>query len=572
MIESVGNDMAIWKRLVASVLLLQLLLGFGTSVAQTEPRVALVIGNGNYTSVGKLKNPENDATAMAAMLRRVGFDVIERENVSRRAMIQATRTFAEKLSPGGIGLLYYAGHGIQAQGADYLVPVDAMLAVEDDLKYETLNLQDILDKLDDARVRLSIVILDACRDNPFKSFRSSVSGLALINPPAGTVIAYATAPGKVAGDGTGDNSIFTAELLKAMGKPDKLLDVFAHVTDAVERLTANVQTPWINSSFRGDFYFTGPTTGTTTPAPDSGTATTSSEIVFWQSIAGSTNPADFEAYLKQFPDGSFVALARIRLASLALHPMPVRPSPASEPRPADVKISKANPAPAAKQKPVAVDPADIHKTLPASKEFALAAPPNEPQPVQQAATPSPSPSPAAAGDTGPQPRNLGPPNAVPSQNSQVVAALTIHDPTARPTQEAMIRPPSAGDGQPSPDAIPPRSADPAPKPEPSRAVPFCRIPRFTGMDSLAGAYATIRVANTGDRCGAPLKRKPLGMPFDSLSLSRPPRHGSVTLEGSAFYYTPSPGFVGIDDFAIVSSPWGSVRAVVTVVPPEPAQR
>jgi TPR repeat protein len=357
--------MNIWGRLVAGTL--PLLLCVSVAFAQTEHRAALVIGNGDYLTVGKLKNPANDSTAMAAMLRRLGFEVTERENAPRRAMIQAVRSFTEKLSPGGIGLVFYAGHGIQAQGANYLVPVDAALAVEDDLKYETLDLQDILNKLDDARVRLSIVILDACRDNPFRSFRSGTHGLALINPPNGTVIAYATAPGKVAADGKGDNSVFTSELLKAMSKPDRLLDVFANVTDAVERQTGNAQTPWINSSFRGDFYFTGPTTVTITQQPDPAAAAISSEIVFWQSIASSNNPADFEAYIKQFPQGSFVALAHVRLASLSARPArpaPLPPSPAHESKRPDVKGPVASAAPFVEPKPGEAGPADGQKAAP----------------------------------------------------------------------------------------------------------------------------------------------------------------------------------------------------------------
>jgi len=134
--------------------------------------------------------------------------VIERENTTRRAMIEATRIFAEKLSPGGGGLFFYAGHGVQAKGANYLLPVDSALTIEDDLKYEALDVQDVLNKFDDARVRLSLVILDACRDNPFaRSFRSSERGLAQIDAPRGTIVAYATAPGKTAADGNGDNGV-----------------------------------------------------------------------------------------------------------------------------------------------------------------------------------------------------------------------------------------------------------------------------------------------------------------------------------------------------------------------------
>ena len=222
----------------------------------------------------------------------------------------------DKLSPGGIALLFYAGHGIQAQGSNYLLPTDVALSVEDDLKYEAIDLQDILNKLADTRVRLSIIILDACRDNPFKAFRSAVQGLARIDPPRGTVIAYSTSPGKVAADGKGANSVYTSELIKAISLPGlKLMDVFERVTDAVERQTGNAQTPWLNSSFRGDFYFIGPTI-IAGPSPVQSDDHTAAEIVFWQSIVNSTNPADYEAYLVQYPHGSFTSLARVRITSL----------------------------------------------------------------------------------------------------------------------------------------------------------------------------------------------------------------------------------------------------------------
>jgi hypothetical protein len=373
------DSMAVGKRLVLVILLLMLA---SRGIAQTtEHRVALVIGNGNYLALGRLKNPSNDSTAMAETLRHVGFDVVERENASRRAMIEATRIFFQKLSPGGVGLLYYAGHGVQAQGANYLVPIDASLAVEDDLKYETIDLQDILNKLDDARVRLSIVILDACRDNPFKSLQSSSSGLAMINPPVGTVIVYATSPGKVAADGDGVHSVFTAKLLKAMLRPEKLMDVFEHVVDEVARDTGNGQTPWINSSFRGDFYFTGPVTIVPPPA-----APLSSENLFWQSVMGSKNPADFEAYLKQYPDGNFTALARNRLASLSMAPViPPRLSVAPESKP-----SKPSAPPVAKQKPLISNNSFSEK--PATTAMAMPRPPAPLIVAPPVAAPAPTPA------------------------------------------------------------------------------------------------------------------------------------------------------------------------------------
>lgn len=309
--------MTIWARL--AMLFLLLFVGISAALAETEQRVALVIGNASYATVGKLKNPANDAQAMARMLARTGFDVVEQEDGTRRAMIQAIRTFAAKLSPGGVGLFFYAGHGMQVQGINYLVPVDAALAVEDDLKYEAVDLQDVLDKLDDARVRLSIVILDACRDNPFaRSFRSSARGLAQIDPPRGTIIAYSTAPGKVAMDGDGSNGLYTTELLKAMSEPGvKLQDVLARVTDAVEMQTHKAQVPWTNSTFRGDFYFIRPTTDSPLrPSGQQDISLEAQEQAAWTAVATSTTAAPLEAFLKLFPAGVFAGIAQAKIEDL----------------------------------------------------------------------------------------------------------------------------------------------------------------------------------------------------------------------------------------------------------------
>jgi TPR repeat protein/uncharacterized caspase-like protein len=292
---------------------------------------------------GALKNPANDAKAMAAMLRRAGFEVIERENATRRSMIEAMRIFSEKLSPGGVAAFFYAGHGIQANGANYLMPVDVSLAAEDDLRYEALDVQDILNRMDNARVRLSLVILDACRDNPFaRSFRSAARGFKLLDAPSGTFIAYATAPGKLAADGDGENGVYTAEVLKAMSEPGLNLEqVFKHVADAVERRTASAQTPWISSSFRGEFYFFEPTMVNISPPlvsaiPNQTLSTFEErqvEVAFWSSIQTSAAPADFEDYLARYPAGTFASLAQRKLKALKASPqqLVVVPPPPSEP-------------------------------------------------------------------------------------------------------------------------------------------------------------------------------------------------------------------------------------------------
>ncbi|MBV9834248.1 MAG: caspase family protein [Alphaproteobacteria bacterium] len=304
-------------------LLCFILAGASASYAQRESRVALVVGNGAYQNADPLRNPVNDARAMAAVLGQAGFEVILRENVTRRALTDALSEFSGKLTPGGVGLFYYAGHGMQVRGVNYLLPVDAALSKELDLKFETLDIADVLNVLDDARVRLSLLILDACRDNPLaRRFRSSASrGLAQIDAPRGTVIAYATAPGDIAGDGDASNGLYTAELLKAMVVPGlRLEDVLKQTIDGVARASGNKQTPWVNSSFRGEFYFFPSATPqpptASAPAPAVPSIADPAEIAGWNAVAGSNNPAVYEAFLQRFPNGIYAGIARARLAEL----------------------------------------------------------------------------------------------------------------------------------------------------------------------------------------------------------------------------------------------------------------
>jgi peptidoglycan hydrolase-like protein with peptidoglycan-binding domain len=303
------------------------LLGFCVPAwAEKDIRVALVVGNGAYQNAEPLKNPVNDARAMAKVLRDAGFEVIQRENLTRRAFVEALYEFSGKVPPGGVGLFYYAGHGIQVRGANHLVPIDAALANERDVKYETIDLNDVLSGLDEARARLSLVILDACRDNPFaRRFRSANRGLAQTDAPRGTVIAYATAPGDTAADGDGENGLYTAELLKAIAQPGlKLEEVFKRTIDGVARASGNKQTPWVSSSFRGEFVFNAainipppapPPPVVAVPAPPSVDPV---EQTAWTTIASSNNPAMFELFLKRFPNGVYSDFARARLEELKM--------------------------------------------------------------------------------------------------------------------------------------------------------------------------------------------------------------------------------------------------------------
>ena len=175
----------------------------------------MVIGNAAYESAGKLVNPVNDADAMERSLKNLGFDVIALKNAGQRDMERAISKFGKKLRKGGVGLFFYAGHGIQVGGENYMLPVDANPTVEDDLRYEAVPLGRLLNQMADAENGMNLVILDACRNNPFaRSFRSASKGLAQVTAPTGTFISYATAPGSVAADVTDGNGLYTSKLIK----------------------------------------------------------------------------------------------------------------------------------------------------------------------------------------------------------------------------------------------------------------------------------------------------------------------------------------------------------------------
>ncbi len=223
----------------------------------TQSRTALVIGNGGYAD-SQLRNPVNDAGDMAQALRSVGFEVLAYTNLDQNAMKKAIRDFGARLrTKGGVGLFYYAGHGVQVKGTNYLIPVSAKVATEEEVEYESVEVGLVLAQMESAKNNLNIVILDACRNNPFaRSYRSADKGLASIDAPSGTLIAYSTAPGSVASDGTGRNGIYTQQLLKQLPTMNLTIeDIFKRVRAGVQRETGGKQTPWESSSLVNDFYF-----------------------------------------------------------------------------------------------------------------------------------------------------------------------------------------------------------------------------------------------------------------------------------------------------------------------------
>ncbi|HEX6370081.1 MAG TPA: caspase family protein, partial [Longimicrobium sp.] len=232
-----------------------------TLLAQAERRVALVVGNGAYENAGTLRNPVNDARSVAESLRRLGFTVMLTENRSQRQMAQDIREFGRQLDQNTVALYYYSGHGIQVKGENYVVPVDAAIENEEEVEYGTVNVGLVMAQMEAARSRVNIVFLDACRNNPFaRSFRSSSNGLAMMNAPAGTFIAYATAPGDVASDGTAaaGNGLYTQQLLRFLNQPGLPIEqMHKQVRIAVTAASNGDQVPWESSSIMGDFFFAG---------------------------------------------------------------------------------------------------------------------------------------------------------------------------------------------------------------------------------------------------------------------------------------------------------------------------
>ena len=249
------------KRFSVFILCMFIAVSTGLSISfaaqpTNERRIALVIGNSAYKS-SPLRNPVNDAQDIAAALKKLGFDVMHSENADQITMKRAIRQFGRKLREGGIGLFYYAGHGVQVKGRNYLIPIGAQIETESEVEYEAVDAGRVLGQMEDAGNDLNIAILDACRDNPFtRSFRSREQGLAKMDAPKGSLIAYSTAPGSVAADGKGRNGIYTKYLLKHMRTPGLTIErVLKKVRIDVMGETVDKQVPWESSSLRGDFYF-----------------------------------------------------------------------------------------------------------------------------------------------------------------------------------------------------------------------------------------------------------------------------------------------------------------------------
>lgn len=228
-------------------------------VADENKRYALVIGNSDY-EYAYLKNPVNDAKALAEALSRLGFETQLLLDADQQTIEKQIDVLGKKIRSGGTGLFYFAGHGVEVSGDNYLIPVGSQILSEQDVKYKAVALGQVMDRMQFANNSLNIIILDACRNNPLpRSVRSGRRGLANVDAPKGSIVAYSTAPGSVAADGEGKHSPYTRELIaKIQTQNLKIEDVFKEVLRGVHEETAGKQTPWVSSSFVGDFYFTQP--------------------------------------------------------------------------------------------------------------------------------------------------------------------------------------------------------------------------------------------------------------------------------------------------------------------------
>ena len=286
--------MGLWRWMTAVCVLVA-----GALPAAAEQRVALVVGNSTYETVGALENPVNDASDIAIALGGLGFDVLLGKDLSHDAMIDLARAFGERAATSDVALFYYAGHGFQVEGTNYLVPVDAAIATPQDVADQTVALQSVLNEM--ARAPgLKLVMLDACRDNPFGAALAADprlgSGLARVGTAADFMFAYATQPDNVAYDGTGRNSFFTEAMLSHIYTPGQdISELLINVRRDVLAATGGRQIPWDNSSLTRQFRF------------DTSPPTASEETLLWQIAAGAGDPQLMDLYVQRYPDGKHTA-------------------------------------------------------------------------------------------------------------------------------------------------------------------------------------------------------------------------------------------------------------------------
>ena len=316
---------------IASVVMLAVVLSISVVRAQpiARPRIALVVGVSAYKSVPALANPVNDARAFAAALVRLGFDVDAVLDPNRAVLEAAVRRLGQRARGADVAVMFYAGHALEVGGHNWLLPIETNPGTERDLRYEALDFDGLLEQLDGG-APITVVLIDACRDNPFRLRFSSGGrgvtpggGLAPARAATGTLIAFGTAPGMVAEDGAGPNSPFTTALLRHIEQPGlEIRRLMADVRREVRETTRGRQVPWEHSALEGEFYFkpapaqvkaSPAAAALPAPGPDA-------ELIFWQGVRDSTDLADLRAFLTRFPDGLFADIARNRLTRLGAGP------------------------------------------------------------------------------------------------------------------------------------------------------------------------------------------------------------------------------------------------------------
>ena len=308
---------------IMSILTTWFLLAFAGAAYASE-RVALVIGNGSYIRVSALFSPVKDADLMASALRRVGFDVVYGVDMTKENMESAIIDFGRRLrkaGPDAEGLFYFSGHGVQSKGVNYLIPLDAPIEAESHLNIKAVPSWWVLEQMEDAKNRLNLVILDACRNNPFESAKSiGRGGLQAVEAPTGTLIAYAAAPGKVAYDGRGRNSPyspFTEALVETMDQPGLQVEAaLKQVRRMVREETGNRQQPWWASSLEGNFSFRSSPSDGPDSSPSLPAAASSPESAAYREVTIIDTIPAYLALIENFPDSFYADLARDRVRNL----------------------------------------------------------------------------------------------------------------------------------------------------------------------------------------------------------------------------------------------------------------
>ena len=343
-----------------------------------EQRLALIIGNGSYKTA-PLSNPVNDVRLMETVLKQSGFTVIKAENASLRETRRLVRDFGDKLKQrGGVGLFYFAGHGVQVRGENYLVSIDSDIRNEDEVAEDALNASLVLEKMQSAGNRMNLVILDACRNNPFAvRNRSSASGLATMSAPSGSMVAYATSPGSVASDGTGQNGLYTQHLAQVLSQPGlPVEEVFKQVRTLVRRDSKGQQTPWENTALEGQFYFKPVALAALAPAAAGPAIPEASdsvrlELSLWETVKNSGSASELQTYLTRYPQGVFTQVAQSRLLGLqaavkaAAIAAPAAPAPSAAVAPAKAPAAGIFSSVVAALTPAAVKPVPVLATVPA---------------------------------------------------------------------------------------------------------------------------------------------------------------------------------------------------------------